>query len=48
MHLEDIQVEKRDVLHVNYVKRFVLRKLLQSKLSQERMEVEELLDMTLI
>ena len=48
MHLEDIQMEKKDVLHVNYVKLFVLLKLSQLNLPKEKMEAEKLLDMILI
>ena len=48
MHLEDIQMEKKDVLHVNYVKLSVQPKLLQSSQQQEMMVVEKLRDMILI
>jgi hypothetical protein len=46
--LEDIQMEKKDVLLVNYVKLFVLLKQLQLSQLQEKMEVEKQLDMILI
>ena len=43
--LEDIPTEKRDVLLVNYVKQFVLLKLLQLSLRRELMEAEKQLVM---
>jgi hypothetical protein len=48
MHLEDIRMEKKDVLPVNYVKPFVLLKQLQLNLLQEKMVAERLLDTILI
>ena len=46
--LEDILMEKKDVLLVNYVKQFVLHKQLQLSLQKGLMEVEKQLDMILI
>ena len=43
--LRGIQVEKRDVLHVSFVKLYVQLRQLQLKQSQEKMEAEEQQDM---
>jgi len=47
MHLEDIQMVRKDVLHVNCVKLSVQPKLLQSSQRPEMMVVEKLRDMIL-
>ena len=48
MHLEDIQMERKDVLPVNCVKLSAQPKLLQSSQQPEMMVVEKLRDMILI